>query len=288
MTPPIPSRSGLRARLMGIVNVTPDSFHDGGRHFDPAQAIEHGLRLADEGADLLDIGGESTRPGAPAIPAAEELARVLPVVAGLRAKCAVPLSIDTTKSEVARAAIEAGATVVNDVSGGRFDPRLLKVAAGRASLLVLGHTPARPDEMQRHARYADVVAEVAAELRRSAERARRAGVDPGSIVIDPGIGFGKTAEHSVRLLARLDALTAMGYLVLVGASRKSFVGRILERNAAGRGAGPEDRLFGSLGAAAAAVAAGAHIVLVHDVRATREALAVFEAVQAEGANGRRD
>lgn len=271
------SRSGLSVRLMGVVNATPDSFHDGGRFASPARATAHALRLADEGADLLDVGGESTRPGAAPVPTEEEIARVLPVIEGVREASDVPISIDTYKAETARRALAAGASIVNDVSGGAFDPAMAETVARAGAGVVLGHAPGRPEVMQRMTDYADVVAEAAEALGRAADRMRAAGVAPGRIAVDPGIGFGKTLEQNLALLSRLDAIRALGYPVLVGASRKSFIGRLLAGGA--EPAPTEARLYGSVGAALAAIAAGAAALRVHDVRETREAALVFEAAR---------
>lgn len=244
---------------MGIVNVTPDSFSDGGEFLAPERAIERGLELAEAGADILDVGGESTRPGAPPVDAREELARVLPVLDGLAADCAVPLSIDTTKLEVARAALEAGASIVNDVSALRFSPGIAELAAETGAGLVLMHMRGDPRTMQLDPRYDDLLADVGAHLRAAARRAEEAGVSREAIVVDPGIGFGKTARDSWRLLAGLAEL-APGYPVLVGHSRKSFLDPRKIR-------GPGDRLPETLAAGLLAALNGAAILRVHDVEA---------------------
>jgi dihydropteroate synthase len=267
---------GGRTAIMGIVNVTPDSFSDGGAFLDAGAAIEQGLRLAAEGADILDVGGESTRPGAAPVPAEEELRRVVPVVRALAARGAVPISIDTTKAPVARAALEAGAAIVNDVSALRFDPALGPVVAAAGAALVLMHMQGDPRTMQADPRYGDVVAEVAGELGAALARAAAAGVAPERTLVDPGIGFGKTLEHNLALLDRLDALAALGRPVLVGPSRKAFIGRLT-------GAPPEGRVEGTIAACCLAAARGAHVVRVHDVAAVRRALAVADAVLAGGA-----
>ena len=244
---------------MGVVNVTPDSFSDGGEFFSSARAIEHGLALADVGADILDIGGESTRPGARPVSPEEELERVLPVVEGLADRTSVPLSIDTTKLEVARAAIEAGATIVNDVSALRFSPGIAELAAETGAGIVLMHMKGDPRTMQDDPRYADLLAEVGAHLLEAARRAEAAGVDRTAVVLDPGIGFGKTARDNWRLLAGLSAL-APGYPLLVGHSRKSFLDP-------GRSSPPSDRLPQTLAAGLLAALNGAAILRVHDVAA---------------------
>lgn len=258
--------------LMGIVNATPDSFSDGGRFLDPEAAVAQALRLAAEGADLVDLGGESTRPGAPPVPADEELRRVVPVIERLRARgFALPISVDTTKGAVARAALAAGADLVNDVSG-LADPDLARVVAAARVPAVLMHTRGTPAEMQSRAVYADVVAEVAAELRAVLDRAVAAGVDPASVILDPGVGFAKTAEHNVALLARVGELRALGRPLLVGPSRKSFIGKLT-------GAPVEDRVPGTLAAVTACVLAGVELLRVHDVAACRQAALVAAALR---------
>lgn len=256
-----------RPRLMGIVNVTPDSFSDGGSFLSPDRAIEHGLVLAAAGADILDIGGESTRPGARPVSAAEEIDRVLPVVEGLAARVDLPLSIDTTKLEVARVAVAAGAMIVNDVSALRFAPGIAGLAAETGSGLVLMHMKGEPRTMQNDPRYDDLLAEVGGHLLAAAARAESAGVDRASIVLDPGIGFGKSARDSWRLLAGLREL-APGYPTLVGHSRKSFLDR-------GRGTSPADRLPQTLAAGLLAALNGASILRVHDVEAHARLLETY-------------
>ena len=259
--------------VMGIVNATPDSFSDGGLFLDAGAAIAQALRLADEGADLVDVGGESTRPGAAPVPDDEELGRVVPVIAALRARAfPLPISIDTRKAAVARAALDAGADLVNDVSG-LADPSLARVVAEAGAPIVLMHSRGTPEDMQRRAVYGDVVQEVAAELEQALGRAAAAGIPRERTILDPGLGFAKTAEHNLVLLARLDELRALGRPILVGPSRKSFIGRI-----AGSAA-PGDRLPGTLAAVTAAVVAGAELVRVHDVAAARQAALVAAAIR---------
>ena len=254
---------------MGVLNVTPDSFSDGGRFLDPAAAVAQGLVLVEEGADIVDVGGESTRPGAVAVDEDEERRRVLPVVRELAA-AGVRVSIDTRKAEVARAAIDAGASIVNDVSAG-----LHEVAAAGGAGWVAMHMRGEPQTMQQDPRYDDVVAEVCAFLVERAEAAAAAGVR--DIWIDPGIGFGKTADHNLALLGDLDALVETGWPVLVGASRKSFIGRLhAESDGTGRPAAEDDRVEGSVAIAAWAALRGAAAVRVHDVAATVGALAAME------------
>jgi dihydropteroate synthase len=257
-----------RTLVMGIVNVTPDSFSDGGQFLDKDHAVEHALVLAEQGADILDIGGESTRPGASPLSASDERARVEPVVRELSRRVKLPLSIDTSKSEVAKAALDAGAEIVNDVSGFARDPRMADAAKGAAVCLM--HMRGTPAEMQSRAVYADLIGEVEKELTEALERA--SGIPEERIALDPGLGFAKTGEHNLLLMRRLRELTQLGRPLVVGASRKSFIGKTT-------GKPPPERLFGSVAAAALAVSGGAAVVRVHDVAATREALAVADAVR---------
>ncbi|BDG06346.1 dihydropteroate synthase [Anaeromyxobacter oryzae] len=258
--------------LMGIVNATPDSFSDGGRFLDPAAAIAHALRLADEGADIVDVGGESTRPGAPAVAADEETGRVVPVIAGLRARgFRLPISVDTTKAEVARAALDAGADLVNDVAG-LADAALARLVARAGVPVVLMHTRGTPADMASRAVYGDVVRDVARELQDALARAEAAGVPRERVILDPGLGFAKTAEQGVELLARVAELRALGRPLLVGPSRKSFIGKIT-------GAAVEDRVPGTLAAVTACVLAGVEWVRVHDVAAARQAALVAAAIR---------
>jgi dihydropteroate synthase len=273
---------GARPAVMGIVNVTPDSFSDGGRFLDPDAAVAHGIELVAQGADALDVGGESTRPGAAPVPVDEELARVVPVVERLVTATNVPVSIDTTKSAVARAALEAGATAVNDVSAGRHDAEILRVTADARAGYVVMHMQGEPRTMQVDPRYDDVVAEVGDFLVERIDAARAAGIAPGAIAADPGIGFGKTVEHNLLLLAGLRALTErLEVPVMVGTSRKTFIGRLLAR---ATGA-PEDlpvhqREEGTLATVVWAVERGASIVRVHDVLPAVRAVRLLEAVRA--------
>ena len=262
-----------RPALMGIVNVTPDSFSDGGLHADAEAAIAHGLRLVEEGAAIVDVGGESTRPGSDGVDEAEELRRVVDVVAGIRAASDVAISIDTMKSAVAEAALAAGATMVNDVTAGTHDPRILEVARDAGADLCLMHMRGTPRTMQDDPRYDDVVGEVGAYLRERVEACVALGIDPGRIAVDPGIGFGKTVEHNLALLGAVRELgEATGCPVLVGASRKRFLGALL-------GDPDADRLVATVVAGVAAVAHGAWALRVHDVAAHRDALRVLLAVR---------
>jgi len=267
-----------RTRVVGVVNTTPDSFSDGGRWLDPEAATAHGRALLAEGADLLDVGGESTRPGAQRVAEAEELRRVLPVVAGLAAAGAA-VSIDTMRAGVALAAVEAGATVVNDVSGGLADPDLLPAVAGTGAVVVLSHWRGHSDRMRELAVYDDVVGEVRAALAARVAAAQEAGVPRERVVVDPGLGFAKAGEHDWALLAALPALVADGLPVLVGASRKRFLGALL-------GGVPATERDGATAAVSAlAAAAGAWGVRVHAVRASADAVRVAQRWAQGGAQG---
>jgi dihydropteroate synthase len=261
--------------VMGVLNVTPDSFSDGGRYADVEAAVDHGVALHRAGADLVDVGGESTRPGAARVDAPTEIARVLPVVRGLAA-AGVPLSIDTTRAAVATAALDAGASVINDVSGGLADPAMASVVAAAGCPWILMHWRGHSREMQDLAVYADVVTEVRDELVRRVDDAVAAGVDPGRIILDPGIGFAKRAEHNWALSAHLDTLIALGHPVLFAASRKSYLGALL-RGPDGAPRPVDGREAATIATSVLAVAAGAWGVRVHDVRATVDALAVWRA-----------
>ena len=272
--PPIAGLAMDCTRLMGIVNVTPDSFSDGGRWLDPGAAVDHGLRLEAEGADILDIGGESTRPGAEPIGVDEELRRVIPVVAGLARQVRVPISIDTRNAEVMRRAAGAGARIINDVAALGHDPEALRVAAESGLPVVLMHAQGDPRTMQLDPRYDDVVLDVYDWLEARIAICEAAGIGRERIVVDPGIGFGKTLDHNMALLASLSIFHGLGCPILLGASRKSFVGRL-------SGGAPADRrLPGSVAAALLGAAQGVQILRVHDVAETRQALALWEAAQA--------
>ena len=262
-----------RARVMGIVNVTPDSFSDGGAHADTDAAVAHGLRLAQEGADILDVGGESTRPGADEVPLEEELRRVVPVIERLVRETALPVSVDTCKPEVMRAAVQAGAGMINDVCALRRDGAL-EAAAQLGVPVVLMHMLGQPRSMQDDPRYDDVVGEVHRFLAERIFAAELAGIAKKNIVVDPGFGFGKTAAHNIMLLAQLERFTELGVPVLAGLSRKRSIGELTGRTV------PADRVAGSVAAHLVAVQRGARIVRVHDVAATVDALKVWEAVAA--------
>ena len=260
-----------RARLMGIVNVTPDSFSDGGQFASTQAAIDQALRLQDEGADLLDLGGESTRPGAPAVVVEEELRRVIPVVEGLAGQLRIPLSIDTTKSEVAEAALAAGAHIINDISAFRFDPGMLDVCRRYEAGLIGMHMQGSPATMQLQPHYEDVVHEVCEFLRERQTAVEQAGITLEAVVWDPGIGFGKTAQHNLDLLSNIAALRALGRPILIGHSRKRFLQRLIGRAV-------DERLFGTVGVTLAAAAQGAELIRVHDIAANRDALTAFQTV----------
>lgn len=270
------TRAGLlsldRTIVVGVLNATPDSFSDGGLHLDPVRAAEAAGAMVAAGAGMLDLGAESTRPGALAVPADEEMGRLLPVLRAVRAAVRVPLSVDTTKAAVARAALDLGADVVNDTSAGRSDPAMLPLCAAAGVPVVLMHRQGTPATMQARPQYGDVVAEVTAFLAARVAAARGAGVPTDAIVVDPGIGFGKTREHNLLLLRRLDVLAGLGYPILVGVSRKRFIGEVL----GGRGTG--ERLLGTAAAVALAVVGGARLVRVHDVGPMRDVVLVTEAV----------
>jgi len=265
-----------RPLVMGIVNVTPDSFSDGGQHAGPEAGPAHGLTLLEQGADILDIGGESTRPGAAPVSEQEELARVIPVITALRAAAAAPLSIDTMKPAVARAAVRAGATIWNDVNALR-SPGAAQAAADLGCEVVLMHMLGEPMTMQQAPRYDDVVGEVEAFLLDRAAAAMDAGVDRSRIWLDPGIGFGKTPQHNLALLAALPRFVGLGFRVLLGASRKRFIAALDPA-----GAEPDARLGGSLAAALAGATAGVAAVRVHDVRQTVQALTLDAAIRGAG------
>jgi dihydropteroate synthase len=294
---------GERTLVMGVVNVTPDSFSDGGRYLDPGCAIEHALELARQGADWIDIGGESTRPGSKPISAEEELRRVLPVIRGLRRRPGLPISIDTTKAEVAEAAVRAGAAIINDVSGLRFDPRLAEVARRHRTPLILMHLRGRPETMQQEPFARSIWRSLREGLAGSIRRALAAGVRRSQLIIDPGLGFGKSRRQNFEILAHLDRLQDFGLPLMVGTSRKSFVQAIV----CGEGLTPATARrtrydpwplvrveragqapplqVGDAAAVAASILAGAHIVRVHDVAAALPAVWLADAILAAGRSG---
>lgn len=262
------------ARLMGIVNVTPDSFSDGGEFRETERAVEHALSLAEQGADLLDVGGESTRPASEPVSLKEELARVIPVVASLRGRTKLPLSIDTTKAEVARQALAAGADIVNDISGLTFDPEMISVCAESDCGIIAMHIRGTPRTMQENPVYEDVVREVREFLAQRIEAITDAGIDRERILIDPGIGFGKTAGHNLELMRNLHELRSLGRPLLVGHSRKRFLGKLLGRPV-------DERTAGTIGVSAALSLLGADLIRVHDVAAVRDALTAFRTLLAD-------
>lgn len=273
-----------RPRILGILNITPDSFSDGGLHLDPGAAAARAWELAEEGADVIDVGAESTRPGAPPVPAEEEWGRLEPVLDRLLRgpdPLPVPVSVDTTKADVARRALELGAAAINDVSGLRFEPSIGELAARTGAGLVLMHMRGDPRTMQRDTEYDDLVGEVKEALRRSLETALRAGCAEDQVVLDPGIGFGKSAEGNLVLLGRVGELAALGRPILVGPSRKSFLGKLFDLPL-------EQRVEGTVAACVMALERGARLFRVHDVREARRALDVAHAVRVAAAgDGRR-
>jgi dihydropteroate synthase len=261
-----------RTVLMGILNVTPDSFYDGGRRPDPERAADDGAALSAAGAEIIDIGGESTRPGARPVSAEEELGRVLPVIRALRRSLSTVISVDTYKASVARAALDAGADMINDISALRFDPSMAGLVAREDVPVVLMHMQGAPRTMQVEPRYDDVVKEVRGFLEAQVHFAINAGIAAEKIIIDPGIGFGKTLQHNLALIRDLSSFASLGRPILVGASRKAFIGKLLDVD-------PAERLEGSLAAAVAAVLAGANIVRVHDVKETVRAIRIADAIR---------
>jgi len=261
---------------MGVLNLTPDSFSDGGKFFEAENAVEHGLRMAAEGADIIDVGGESTRPGAEPVAAGEELRRVIPVIEQLRAKLDVPISIDTSKSDVARAAIHAGASIVNDVTGGRGDKGMMALVAETKSAFVIMHMQGTPQTMQMRPRYEDVVSEIAEFFRQRYARAIGYNIDSMAIAFDPGIGFGKTLEHNLELLAQLEGLRVHDRPIVIGVSRKSFLGKLIDS------AEISDRLAPAVALTSLLRARGADVLRVHDVKENVNALKVAEAILQRG------
>lgn len=261
-----------RPLILGILNITPDSFYDGGRYLDPEAALERAHQLVEEGADILDIGAESTRPGAAPVPPAEQLHRILPVLKPLAKKARVPISIDTTSSRVAEAALAEGAALINDISGLRFDPTLARVCARYKAGLILMHIRGTPRTMQRNPVYKDLMAEITDELAKSIHQALEAGVEFENLLVDPGIGFGKKPAHNLEILRRLSELRTLNRPIVIGPSRKSFIGHILNLP-------PEERLEGTITACIVGALNGASIVRVHDVLPVRRALQVLTAIQ---------
>ena len=264
-----------RTLVMGVVNVTPDSFSDGGRFFDAGTAIDHALRLEEDGADILDIGGESTRPGSDFITLDEELRRVMPVIEGIRGKTALPVSIDTTKAEVARRALQAGCDMVNEISAMRLDAEMLPLLVEKGVPFCLMHMQGMPKDMQVEPHYDDVIGEIAAFLRERAWEAIEAGADPSNVMVDPGIGFGKTLEHNLEIVRRLKEFKSLGYVLVLGTSRKSFIGRILDL--------PEDeRVEGTAASVAVGILNGADVLRVHDVKEMVRVARVTDSIAGKG------
>jgi len=266
---------GKRTLLMGVLNVTPDSFSDGGLFYDKEKAISHGVKMVQEGADIIDIGGESTRPGSKPLELEEELRRVIPVIKSIAAEVDVPISIDTNKSLVAQKAIEAGAEIINDISGLKFDPSLAEVASREDVPLVLMHIRGTPETMQKNVHYDSLFSEILEYLNDSIHRAESAGVDPRQIIIDPGIGFGKTVEDNLFIIRNLFEFRVLGKPILLGTSRKNFIGKILN-------AGVGERLEGTLSSIAVGVLNGAHIIRSHDVPQAKKTIAVADAIRLAG------
>jgi len=263
---------GERTLVMGVLNITPDSFSDGGLYLAPEAAVARALDIERAGADILDVGGESTRPGSSGISADEELRRILPVLKRLRGRLGIPISVDTSKPEVAEAAAEAGAEILNDVTALRAGPRLAEVARRRKLVLILMHMRGEPRTMQKKPFARDVVRDVAAGLRRAVATARRAGIAKSQIILDPGIGFGKSSAQNFELLAKLDQLASLGFPLMLGTSRKGFIGKTL-------GGAPEvERLWGTAATVAASILGGAHIVRVHDVAEMAQVARVADSV----------
>lgn len=260
-----------RPLLMGIVNVTPDSFSDGGRFYSGGAAIEQGMKLVDEGADLLDVGGESTRPGSDSVPVEEELRRVVPVVAALASRTTAPVSIDTTKAEVARQALQAGARIVNDISGLQFDPEMTEVCQQSNCGIIVMHIQGTPQTMQQAPHYSNVVAEICDYFSERLQALTATGIAPQRIVLDPGIGFGKTAQHNVEILSSIARFQQLDRPVLIGHSRKRFLQKVTGRVV-------DERLFGTIGVSTALAYQQVDILRVHDVAATRDAITAFLAI----------
>ncbi len=263
---------GERTLLMGILNVTPDSFSDGGEHFKTDDAIARARRMIEEGVDILDIGGESTRPGSKPITAREEIERVVPKIKAIRDGSDVLISVDTYKGEVARAALEAGADIVNDITALNGDESMAGVIAEADAAVVLMHMRGTPETMQEDTEYDDVIKEVLASLKMSIGKAEGAGIEPGKIIIDPGIGFGKTAENNITILKELKSFLSLDKPLLLGTSRKSFIGVITDRDV-------KDRIFGTAASVCAAVLNGASIVRVHDVREMSDVVKITDAIK---------
>ena len=265
---------GDRTHLMGVLNVTPDSFSDGGKYFSPAQAVTHGIAMARDGADIIDIGGESTRPYSRKLPADEEMARVIPVISALSREIPVPISIDTYKSEVALEALNAGASMINDISALRLDPHMATVAAESNVPVILMHMQGTPESMQLHPVYGNLIREIMDFLKDAVARCKSAGIKENLLILDPGIGFGKTFDHNLSVIHHLEKFQALKKPLLVGPSNKAFIGHILNREA-------HDRDTGTMATVAACVMNGAHIIRAHNVKMAAETIQVIEAIRRE-------
>ncbi len=263
---------------MGVLNVTPDSFSDGGHYFSEDKAVAHGVQMAEDGADIIDVGGESTRPYSGRLSADEEMARVIPVIRRLRRETAVPISIDTYKADVAREAIDAGASIINDISALRLDERMARVAAKTDVPVILMHMQGTPENMQRNPRYHDLITEISDFFRDAIVRSESAGIKADRIILDPGIGFGKTFDHNLSVIHQLEKFRALKKPLLIGPSNKAFIGKILGRKA-------HERDTGTMAAVAASVMNGAHIVRAHNVKMAVETVKVIDAIKKERING---
>jgi dihydropteroate synthase len=263
-------RLGKRTLIMGVLNITPDSFSDGGLFFEPHKAIEHGLRMAEAGADLIDVGGESSRPGSDPVPLDEELNRVIPIIEELASRLQIPISVDTYKSQVAERAIEAGAQMINDISGLRFDPQMPTVAVRYDTPLIIMHIKGIPKMMQQDPLYENLMGEIIDYLREGMAKAEQEGVDPHQVIIDPGIGFGKRVQDNLLIINRLSELNTLDRPLLIGTSRKSFIGAVLDAEVNQRG-------IGTLASVAVSILKGAHIVRVHDVAPIKQTVDMVDA-----------
>ncbi len=258
--------------VMGILNITPDSFSDGGKFIDPQTAIDHALRMVEEGADMIDIGGESTRPGADPVSVDEELSRVIPVVEALIDKTPVPISIDTRKSDVAKVALETGVHLVNDISGFHFDPDMAETVANYRAPVILMHSKGLPKTMQENPSYTSLIQNISDSLLQSVKFAKKAGIPDDQIVLDPGIGFGKTVDDNFKIIAHLNEFVSLGFPILMGVSRKSFIGKSLNCN-------EENRIFGTAAAVSACIMNGAKIIRVHDVKAMHDVATIVDRIK---------
>jgi dihydropteroate synthase len=267
-----------RTHVMGVLNVTPDSFSDGGRYYETDEAVEHGLQMARDGADIIDVGGESTRPFSQKLSVREEIDRVIPVIGALRDLLSIPISIDTYKSEVAREALRAGASIINDISALRFDPQMASVVAQGDGPLILMHMKGTPENMQVNPSYDDLISEISRFLKGAIERSVAAGVREELILVDPGIGFGKTFEHNLRIIRELSRFRSLGRPVLLGTSNKAFIGHILQK-------GINERETGTMATVAAGVMNGAQVVRVHNVKKAVETVRIIDAIMRVGASG---